>query len=105
MNSPCEDCRRNCEEPCWKVEHGLLVEKGATMNWISVKDGLPERPPADEWGEFAREWYKVKFEDGFVKDWLFEFNHDSEIPYGFWNDKKHGSVTHWAEIEPPKEEA
>lgn len=26
MNSPCEDCRRNCEEPCWKVEHGLLVE-------------------------------------------------------------------------------
>lgn len=23
---PCEDCRRNCEEPCWKVEHGLLVE-------------------------------------------------------------------------------
>lgn len=72
--------------------------------WINVKDRLPERPPADEWGEFAREWYKVKFEDGFVKDWLFEFNHDSEIPYGFWNDKKHGSVTHWAEIEPPKEE-
>lgn len=26
MNSPCEDCRRNCEEPCWKVEHGLLYE-------------------------------------------------------------------------------
>lgn len=26
MNSPCEDCRRNCEEPCWKVEHGVLVE-------------------------------------------------------------------------------
>lgn len=26
MNSPCEDCRRNCEEPCWKVEHGALVE-------------------------------------------------------------------------------
>ncbi len=22
----CEDCRRNCDEPCWKVEHGLLVE-------------------------------------------------------------------------------
>lgn len=74
------------------------------MEWINVKDRLPERPPADEWGEFAREWYKVKFEDGFVKDWLFEFNHDSEIPYGFWNDKKHGSVTHWANIEPPKEE-
>ena len=59
------------------------------MEWINVKDRLPERP---------------KFEDGFVKDWLFEFNHDSEIPYGFWNDKKHGSVTHWANIEPPKEE-
>ena len=36
---------------------------------------------------------------------FFEFNHDSEVPYGFWNDKKHGSVTHWANIEPPKEEA
>lgn len=23
---PCEDCNRNCEVPCWKVEHGLLVE-------------------------------------------------------------------------------
>ena len=22
---PCEGCRRNCEIPCWKVEHGLLV--------------------------------------------------------------------------------
>ncbi len=74
------------------------------MSWISVRDRLPERPPADEWGEFAREWYKVKFEDGFVKDWLFEFNHDSEIPYGFWNDKRHGNVTHWANIEPPKED-
>lgn len=26
MKHPCEYCRRNCEEPCWKVEHGLLVE-------------------------------------------------------------------------------
>ncbi len=26
MRHPCEDCRRNCDEPCWKVEHGLLVE-------------------------------------------------------------------------------
>ncbi len=23
---PCEDCNRNCEVPCWKVDHGLLVE-------------------------------------------------------------------------------
>ena len=26
MNSPCDDCRRDCEVPCWKVDHGLLVE-------------------------------------------------------------------------------
>lgn len=26
MKHPCEDCRRNCDEPCWKVEHGILVE-------------------------------------------------------------------------------
>lgn len=26
MSGPSEDCRRNCEEPCWKVEHGMLVE-------------------------------------------------------------------------------
>lgn len=26
MKPPCEDCRRNCDEPCWKVEHGILVE-------------------------------------------------------------------------------
>lgn len=24
--NPCEDCNRNCEVPCWKVEHGLLAE-------------------------------------------------------------------------------
>lgn len=26
MSRPCEDCRRSCEEPCWKVEHGVLME-------------------------------------------------------------------------------
>lgn len=26
MNGPCEDCRRSCEEPCWRVEHGMPME-------------------------------------------------------------------------------
>lgn len=24
---PCEDCPQQCEIPCWKVDHGLLVQK------------------------------------------------------------------------------
>ena len=32
------------------------------MNWVSVKDGLPERPPADEWGEFTLEALREKLE-------------------------------------------
>lgn len=39
MNHPCEDCRQSCDVPCWKVDHGLLVEP---PRWISVEDGLPE---------------------------------------------------------------
>lgn len=26
MNNPCDDCRQDCDIPCWKVDHGLLVE-------------------------------------------------------------------------------
>lgn len=34
---PCVDCRRECEIPCWKVEHGLLrpVVRG---EWVLIND-------------------------------------------------------------------
>lgn len=37
MKGPCEDCRRSCDEPCWKVDHGILVElpcKIGDMVWV-----------------------------------------------------------------------
>lgn len=39
MNHPCEDCRQSCDVPCWKVDHGLLVEP---QHWISVTKRVPE---------------------------------------------------------------
>ena len=39
MNSPCEDCRRDCEVPCWKVDHGLLVE---VMHGRWIDNGIPD---------------------------------------------------------------
>lgn len=40
--SPCEDCQRSCEIPCWKVEHGLLrpVVRG---EWLKSEWGYPDR--------------------------------------------------------------
>lgn len=35
---PCEGCRRECEIPCWKVEHGLLVPV-KLGRWIEGLDG------------------------------------------------------------------
>ena len=26
MIDPCESCKCNCENPCWKVDHGIAVE-------------------------------------------------------------------------------
>lgn len=39
MNNPCDDCHRNCDIPCWKVDHGLLVEP---TRWIPVTERRPE---------------------------------------------------------------
>lgn len=39
MNNPCDDCRQSCDVPCWKVDHGLLVEP---TRWIPVMERLPE---------------------------------------------------------------
>lgn len=41
MNHPCEDCRQSCDVPCWKVDHGLLVDP---PRWIPVTERLPELP-------------------------------------------------------------
>lgn len=48
MNSPCDDCRRDCEVPCWKVDHGLLVEV-VHGGWIPISDG--EMAECSECGE------------------------------------------------------
>lgn len=48
MNSPCDDCRRGCEVPCWKVDRGLLVEV-VHGGWIPISDG--EMAECSECGE------------------------------------------------------
>lgn len=35
MNNPCDDCRQSCDIPCWKVDHGLLVEP---PRWIPASE-------------------------------------------------------------------
>lgn len=42
MNHPCEDCRQSCDVPCWKVDHGLLVDP---PRWI------PASEPPKVWQE------------------------------------------------------
>ena len=85
MNHPCEDCRQNCDIPCWKVDHGLLVEP---PRWINVDDRLPDDDDS------CLVWYgnhifvAIYWGDG---EWMFD-SHACEI-------------THWMPLpEPPKDE-
>lgn len=37
--NPCETCERNCKEPCWKVDRGLLVEPHSDIDASSYVFG------------------------------------------------------------------
>lgn len=57
------------------------------MNWISVKERLPEK------NGYYITWCIMPNEPG-----LIHYNQKSGWQNGFYNDR----VTHWAEIKPPK---
>ena len=46
MNNPCENCRQSCDIPCWKVDHGLLVEP---PRWNPASE--PPKEYRDKYGE------------------------------------------------------
>lgn len=58
--NPCEDCRCNCEIPCWKVDHGLLVEvvrcKDCKYYAAMIADGITGEPAT--WGICTQPWFK-----------------------------------------------
>ena len=92
MNHPCEDCRQSCDVPCWKVDHGLLVEP---PRWIPVTERLPDIGIKvlvyDKWGHIRDRQLRAYGTGGYY------FTPDGLTP------GRH--VTHWMLLpEPPKED-
>lgn len=95
-----EICRDQCEKDGCGSSCELInyVENAPTVNgWISVKDGLPVRPP-DVCGLLVRrQWYLVALKSGTVLTLSYEFDEDRWQGIG-------SPVTHWMPLpEPPKE--
>lgn len=93
MNHPCEDCRQSCDVPCWKVDHGLLVEP---PRWIPVTDRLPDR----------EEDVLMMFETGIITGG-FICDSDTWCAYadGEYYTDCTSNPTHWMPLpEPPKED-
>lgn len=85
MNHPCEDCRQSCDIPCWKVDHGLLVEPS---RWISVEDRLPDEDDKCLVWNGHHIFVAIYWGDGV---WKF--------------DSYACEITHWMPLpEPPKED-
>ncbi len=85
MNHPCEDCRQNCDIPCWKVDHGLLVEP---PRWINVDDRLPDDDDSCLVWNGNHIFVAIYWGDG---EWMF--------------DSYACEITHWMPLpEPPKDE-
>lgn len=77
------------------------------MNWVSIKDKLPEntddvlicnRDPCGDYHSYAVAYYSTRKRWEVSEDMLAAKNHDGGASI-YLND----TVTHWAEIEPPKE--
>ena len=87
MKHPCDDCRQNCKIPCWKVDHGLLVEP---PRWISVKS----RPPRSK--EKVLAYKKNEADDAYA---------EMAIVWGWSCLENKRKITHWMPLpEPPKED-
>ena len=98
MTNPCEDCRRNCTEPCWKVDHGLLVEP---TRWIHVSEQLPEPDVyvlVIAYGKPAKNVTlrgAVELAEYDPEGWILEM----------WPEWTDANVTHWMPLpEAPKED-
>lgn len=77
----------------------LIDEQPTVGGWVSVKDRLPERPPAVYGVLVRREWYLVALESGAVLTISYEFDDERWQTVG-------SPVTHWMPLpEPPKEES
>lgn len=86
MNHPCEDCRQNCDVPCWKEDHGLLVEP---PRWIPVTERLPDDDDSYLVWNGNNIFVAIYWGDG---EWMFDSYTTHE-------------VTHWMPLpELPKED-
>ncbi len=99
MNHPCEDCRQSCDIPCWKVDHGLLVEP---QRWINVDDRLPERKGVFLVAYHPCHWDNISPETEVGID---TFRGGKSMSNKAWARNKYQRVTHWMPLpEPPKDE-
>lgn len=75
------------------------IEQAPTIGgWVSVKDRMPERPPAVDGVLVRREWYLVALESGAVLTISYEFDDERWQTVG-------SPVTHWMPLpEPPPKE-
>lgn len=112
MNHPCEDCRQSCDIPCWKVDHGLLVEP---PRWIPVTEQLPEddkRLLFIDDGMLCFTTVLTCTDNGIIsmKNRLIvrptenEYLDENVTDGWIWSIHS-GNITHWMPLpEPPKEE-
>ena len=98
MNHPCEDCRQRCDIPCWKVDHGLLVEP---PRWISVEDRLPKEEGLVLVIANGKPMNNITLVDAYE---LGEYTDEGWI-IDAWPGWEDAQVTHWMPLpEPPKED-
>lgn len=92
------DCRQSCDIPCWKVDHGLLVEP---PRWISVEDRLPKEEGLVLVIANGKPMDNITLVDAYE---LGEYTDEGWI-IDAWPGWEDAQVTHWMPLpEPPKED-
>ena len=103
----CKDCFANGSCYYYRVADSLIANGVTVQEWISVKDGLPERPP-DRVDEQGRSWFTPNI-DCIVYDGksVFAANYCFQNKCFWYADTLHPlkNITHWMKMpQPPKGE-
>ena len=103
----CKDCSANGSCYYYRVADRLIANGITVQEWVSVKDGLPERPP-DRVDEQGRSWFTPNI-DCIVYDGksVFAANYCFQNKCFWYADTLHPlkNITHWMPMpHPPKGE-
>ena len=103
----CKDCFANGSCYYYRVADSLIANGVTVQEWVSVKDGLPERPP-DRVDEQGRSWFTTNI-DCIVYDGksVFAANYCFQNKCFWYADTLHPlkNITHWMKMpQPPKGE-